>query len=66
MILSQFLPPLDVGTLSLQEKKTLWVWSASKPCRPIERLLRVGEVVPTFADRGCCMVSAMDPPGRRS
>jgi hypothetical protein len=22
----------------------------------------VGEVVPTFADRGCCMVSATDPP----
>jgi hypothetical protein len=22
----------------------------------------VGEVVPTFADRGCCVVSAMDPP----
>jgi hypothetical protein len=24
----------------------------------------LGEVVPTFADRGCCVVSAMDPPGR--
>jgi hypothetical protein len=24
----------------------------------------VGEVVPTFADRGCCVVSATDPPGR--
>jgi hypothetical protein len=24
----------------------------------------VGEVVPTSADRGCCMVGATDPPGR--
>jgi hypothetical protein len=24
----------------------------------------VGEVVSTFADRGCCVVSATDPPGR--
>jgi hypothetical protein len=23
----------------------------------------LGEVVPTFADRGCCVVSATDPPG---
>jgi hypothetical protein len=24
----------------------------------------VGEVVPTFADRGCCVVSTADPSGR--
>jgi hypothetical protein len=24
----------------------------------------IGEVVPTLADRGCCVVSATDPPGR--
>jgi hypothetical protein len=24
----------------------------------------LGEVLPTFADRGCCVVSATDPPGR--
>jgi hypothetical protein len=29
---------------------------------PTERPPLVGEVVPTFADRGCCVVSATDPP----
>jgi hypothetical protein len=28
-----------------------------------DTLLLVREVVPPFVDRGCCMVSAMDPPG---
>jgi hypothetical protein len=28
---------------------------------PTERPRLVGEVVPTFADRGCCVVSATDP-----
>jgi hypothetical protein len=31
---------------------------------PTERRPFVGEVVPTFADRGCCVVRATDPPGR--
>jgi hypothetical protein len=31
---------------------------------PTERPPLLGEVVPTFADRGCCMVSATHPPGR--
>jgi hypothetical protein len=32
---------------------------------PTERPPFVGEVVPTFADIGCCVVSATDsPPGR--
>jgi hypothetical protein len=31
---------------------------------PIERPPLLGEVVPTFADRGCCVVSATDPSGR--
>jgi hypothetical protein len=30
---------------------------------PTERPPLVGEVVPTLADRGCCVVSATDPPG---
>jgi hypothetical protein len=30
---------------------------------PTERPPLLGEVVPTFADRGCCVVSATDPPG---
>jgi hypothetical protein len=29
-----------------------------------DRPLLVGEVVSTFADRGCCVVSPTDPPGR--
>jgi hypothetical protein len=29
---------------------------------PTERPPLVGEVVPTFANRGCCVVSATDPP----
>jgi hypothetical protein len=31
---------------------------------PTKRPPLVGEVVPTFADRGCCVVSATDPAGR--
>jgi hypothetical protein len=31
---------------------------------PTERPPLLGEVVPTFADRECCSVSATDPPGR--
>jgi hypothetical protein len=31
---------------------------------PTERPPLVGEVVPTFADRGCRVVSATDPHGR--
>jgi hypothetical protein len=31
---------------------------------PIERPPLLGEVVPTFGDRGCCVVSATDPSGR--
>jgi hypothetical protein len=34
------------------KKKTPWLWSASEPCRPTERPPLLGEVVPTFADRG--------------
>jgi hypothetical protein len=33
-------------------------------CQPTERPLLVGEVVPTFAGRGCCVVSATDSHGR--
>jgi hypothetical protein len=31
---------------------------------PTERPPLLSEVVPTFADRACCVVSATDPPGR--
>jgi hypothetical protein len=30
---------------------------------PTERPPHVGEVVPTVADRGCCVISATDYPG---
>jgi hypothetical protein len=35
-----------------------------KQTKPTERPPLVGEVVPTFADRGCCVVSATDSHGR--
>jgi hypothetical protein len=31
---------------------------------PTERPPLLGEVLPTFGDRGCCVVSATDPPSR--
>jgi hypothetical protein len=31
---------------------------------PTERPPLLGEVIPTFADRGCCVVNATDLPGR--
>jgi hypothetical protein len=33
---------------------------------PTEQPPLVGDVVPTFVDRGCCVVSAMDSHGRES
>jgi hypothetical protein len=39
------------------------VYSASELYRPSDRRLSA-KFVPTFADRGCRVVSATDPPGR--
>jgi hypothetical protein len=52
----------DVST-DLEKKKNS-VALARERTMPTERPPLVGEVVPTFADRGCCVVSATDPPGR--
>jgi hypothetical protein len=50
-------------TYSLQEKKTPWSESASVLYRPRDRHLSA-KLVPTFAERGCHMVSVTDPYGR--
>jgi hypothetical protein len=44
-------------------KKTPWPEFASKPYRPSDRRMWA-KIVPTFADRGCHMVSVTDPYGR--
>jgi hypothetical protein len=40
-------------------KKTAWPESASELCRPSDRRLSA-KLVPTFADRGCHVVSVTD------
>jgi hypothetical protein len=45
---------LKKNSVALVRKRTM----------PSERPQLLGEVVLTFADRGCCVVSATDPPGR--
>jgi hypothetical protein len=42
------------------QKQTPWPSSASKLYRPSDRRFSA-KLVPTFADRGCCVVSATDP-----
>jgi hypothetical protein len=44
-------------------KQAPWPQSASELYRPSDRRLSP-KLVPTFADRGCRVVSAMDPHGR--
>jgi hypothetical protein len=41
-------------------KQTLWPESVSELYRPCNHRLSM-KLVPTFADRGCCVVSATDP-----
>jgi hypothetical protein len=45
------------------KKKTPWSESASEPYRPSDLRLSA-KWLPTFADRGCYMVSVTDPYGR--
>jgi hypothetical protein len=45
------------------KKQTPWFESASELCRPSDRLLSA-KWLPTFADRGCHVVSVTDPYGR--
>jgi hypothetical protein len=47
------------------EKKIPCLWSASELRRPSD-LRFLARLVLTFADRGCCVVSATDSPGRYS
>jgi hypothetical protein len=44
-------------------KRTPWPWSASELYRPSDRRLSA-KLVPTFAARGCRVVSATNPRGR--
>jgi hypothetical protein len=46
-----------------QNKQTPWSESASELYRPSNRRLSA-KSLPTFADRGCHVVSVMDPYGR--
>jgi hypothetical protein len=46
-----------------QRKQTPWPESARELYRPIDRRLSP-KLLPTFADRGCCMVSTTHPYGR--
>jgi CBS-domain-containing membrane protein len=55
----------SVGLVSLfikKNKETPWPESASELYRPSDRRLSA-KLVPTFADRGCHVVSVMDPYG---
>jgi hypothetical protein len=45
------------------QKKTPWSESASELYRPSDRRLSA-KLVPTFADKGCHVVSVTDPYGR--
>jgi hypothetical protein len=46
-----------------EKKKTPWSESASELYRPSDRRLSA-KSLPTFVDRGCHVVSVMDPYGR--
>jgi hypothetical protein len=51
------------NTVPIKLFKTPWSESA-KETIPTERPPLVGKVMPTFADRGCHVVSVTDPYGR--
>jgi hypothetical protein len=51
-------------TLNISTKQTNSVALVRQRTMPTERPPLLGEVVPTFADRGCSVVSATNPPGR--
>jgi hypothetical protein len=50
-------------TIAIDKKKTPWSESASELYRSSDRRLSA-KCVPTFADRGCHVVSVTDPYGR--
>jgi hypothetical protein len=47
----------------LKSYYTPWLWFASELYRPSDRRL-LAKLVPTFADRGCRVISATDSHGR--
>jgi hypothetical protein len=52
-----------INTKTKKETKLCGLYSASELYRPSDRRL-LAKFVPTFADRGCRVVSATDLPGR--
>jgi hypothetical protein len=56
-------PSVHIMQFEMKKKQTPWPESASEPYRPNDHRLSA-ELVPTFADRGCHVVSATDPCGR--
>jgi hypothetical protein len=54
---------VTVSIAHVQTKQTPWSESASEPYRPSDRLLSA-KWLPTFADKGCHVVSVTDPHGR--
>jgi hypothetical protein len=50
------------------EDESVYSWDILRSCQYVDRATErpplVGEVAPTFADRGCCVVSATDSHGR--
>jgi hypothetical protein len=62
MFLSYRLTEIGHFLAGAHNKQTLWPESAREPYRPSDRLLST-ELVPTFAVRGCHMVSVTDPYG---
>jgi hypothetical protein len=67
MFMNQFLTPITASANFLQyiiiSVQTLWPESASKLYRLSNRCLSL-KLEPTFADRGCHVVSMTDPYGR--
>jgi hypothetical protein len=50
-------------SICIKNKQTQWPYSASELYQPSDHRLSA-KLVPNFADKRCCMVSATDPHGR--
>jgi hypothetical protein len=61
---SECVRPCEFGMHAATEKKLNCVALARERTMPTERPPLLGDVVPTFADRGRCVVSEMDSNGR--
>jgi hypothetical protein len=62
-LLTHSLPPFTIPSLIYRLKQTPRPQSASELYRPSDRSLSA-KLVPTFADRGCHVLSTKDPYGR--